>query len=66
MTAPPVRLTLRDRLLDAEQARAEVTIATQIGTYRGVVRDVGVDCVSISTHQGTADLALFHIISLEW
>ncbi len=66
MTTPPARRTLRDQLLDAEQARAEVTIETATGNHRGFIKEVGVDYATLKTEQGETDCALFHIVSVDY
>ena len=53
--------TLRDVLLDAEQARRSVTVNLLGMTASGAVDDVGIDHVTLVTDSGTVDLALFWI-----
>jgi len=66
MTGTPLRCTLRDRLLEAEQVRHPVTVQMVGAIHGGLVEDVGVDYVTIRTERGEVDCALFHVVSITW
>jgi hypothetical protein len=64
MTTTRARRTLRYLLCEAEQTRSEITLQVLGMTHQGVVRDVGVGYVTIDTHTGPVDCALFHVVSM--
>ncbi len=62
---PPLRRTLRDSLIEAEQLRYPVRLLTAGGrSFTGVLTEVGVDFAEIQTGGGPVDVALFYIESV--
>lgn len=62
---PPLRRTLRDSLIEAEQLRYPVHLRTAGGrSYTGILTEVGVDFAEIRTASGPVDIALFYIESV--
>lgn len=62
---PPLRRTLRDSLIEAEQLRYPVRLRTTGGrSFTGVLTEVGVDFAEIQTGAGPIDVALFYIESV--
>ena len=62
---PPLRRTLRDSLIEAEQLRYPVRLRTAGGrTLSGLLTEVGVDFAEIQTDSGPTDVALFYIESV--
>ena len=64
---PPMRRTLRDSLLEAEQLRHPVSLVTAGGReLAGVLTEVGIDFAEIQTEDRPVDIALFYIESVSW
>ena len=64
---PPPRRSLRDQLFEAEQLRCQLEVSMVTGArIAGTPIDVGVDYVTVDVEGDTVDIALFHIVSLEW
>ncbi len=62
---PPLRRTLRDSLIEAEQLRYPVRLRTAGGrSFTGVLTEVGIDFAEIQTGDGPVDVALFYIESV--
>lgn len=62
---PPLRRTLRDSLIEAEQLRYPVRLRTAGGrSLTGLLTEVGVDFAEIQTDSGPTDVALFYIESV--
>ncbi|MDE0137840.1 MAG: hypothetical protein OXM57_10495 [bacterium] len=62
---PPLRRTLRDSLIEAEQLRHPIRLRTAGGrSFTGVLTEVGVDFAEIQTGDGPVDVALFYIESV--
>ena len=62
---PPLRRTLRDSLIEAEQLRHPVRLRTTGGrSFTGILTEVGVDFAEIQTGGGPIDVALFYIESV--
>ena len=60
------RLTLRDRLLDAEDRSDPIVVSTiDRGVHRGVIDAVGVDHVVILEGEIRRILAISHIVAME-
>ena len=65
--APPMRRTLRDSLIEAEQLRHPVRLVTTGGrSLTGVLTEVGIDFAEIQTEDRPVDIALFYIESVSW
>ena len=61
----PLRRTLRDSLIEAEQLRYPVRLRTTGGrSFSGILTEVGVDFAEIQTRGGPIDVALFYIESV--
>ena len=64
---PPVRRTLRDSLIEAEQLRHPISVVTSGGrTLSGVLTEVGIDFAEVQTEERPVDVALFYIESVSW
>ena len=64
---PPIRRTLRDSLIEAEQLRHPIRVVTAGGrTLAGVLTEVGIDFAEIQTEERPVDIALFYIESVSW
>ena len=62
---PPLRRTLRDSLIEAEQLRYPIHLRMASGkSFTGVLTEVGVDFAEIQTACGPVDVALFYIESV--
>ena len=62
---PPLRRTLRDSLIEAEQLRYPVRLRTAGGrSFTGTLTEVGIDFAEIQTACGPIDIALFYIESV--
>ena len=65
--SPPLRRTLRDSLVEAEQLRHPVRLVTAGGrSVTGVLTEVGIDFAEIQTEECPVDIALFYIESISW
>ncbi len=65
--SPPLRRTLRDSLIEAEQLRHPVRLITAGGrSLAGVLTEVGIDFAEIQTEDRPVDIALFYIESVAW
>ena len=65
--APPIRRTLRDSLIEAEQLRHPVRLVTAGGrTLAGILTEVGIDFAEVQTEDRPVDIALFYIESVSW
>ncbi len=65
--SPPLRRTLRDSLLEAEQLRHPIRVITAGGRrLSGVLTEVGIDFAEIQTEERPVDIALFYIESVAW
>ena len=65
--APPMRRTLRDSLIEAEQLRHPVRLVTAGGrSVTGVLTEVGIDFAEVQTEDRPVDIALFYIESVSW
>ncbi len=65
--SPPIRRTLRDSLLEAEQLRHPVRLVTAGGrSVSGVLTEVGIDFAEVQTEDCPVDIALFYIESVSW
>ena len=64
---PPLRRTLRDSLVEAEQLRHPVRLVTAGGrSVSGVLTEVGIDFAEVQTDECPVDIALFYIESVSW
>lgn len=64
---PPLRRTLRDSLVEAEQLRHPVRLVTAGGrSVSGVLTEVGIDFAEVQTDDCPVDIALFYIESVSW
>ncbi len=64
--SPPLRRTLRDSLVEAEQLRGKVRIRTSSGEiFTGRLSEVGIDFAEISSREESALVALFYVESIE-
>jgi hypothetical protein len=60
------RMTMRDRLLEAEDRSEEVLVAASDGhVYRGVVEAVGLDHIVVRDDEVDRYVAIAHIVALE-
>ncbi|MCY4368564.1 MAG: hypothetical protein OXF41_03875 [bacterium] len=65
--SPPLRRTLRDSLVEAEQLRHPVRLVTAGGrSVTGVLTEVGIDFAEVQTEECPVDIALFYIESVSW
>lgn len=65
--SPPLRRTLRDSLIEAEQLRHPVRLVTAGGrSVNGVLTEVGIDFAEVQTEDCPVDIALFYIESVSW
>lgn len=65
--SPPLRRTLRDSLLEAEQLRHPIRVITAGGRrLSGVLTEVGIDFAEIQTEDRPVDVSLFYIESVAW
>lgn len=64
---PPIRRTLRESLIEAEQLRHPVRLVTAGGrSVTGVLTEVGIDFAEVQTDDRPVDVALFYIESVSW
>ena len=64
---PPMRRTLRDSLIEAEQLRHPVQMVTAGGrSVSGVLTEIGIDFAEVQTEDRPVDIALFYIESVSW
>jgi Protein of unknown function (DUF2642) len=60
------RMTIRDRLLEAEDRSEQVVVAMSDGQmYRGAVEAVGLDHIVISDAEFNRYVAIAHIVAME-
>ena len=65
--SPPLRRTLRDSLLEAEQLRHPIRVITAGGRrLSGVLTEVGIDFAEIQPEERPVDVSLFYIESVAW
>ncbi len=65
--SPPLRRTLRDSLIEAEQLRHPIRVLTAGGrSLSGILTEVGIDFAEIQTEERPVDVALFYIESVAW
>lgn len=63
----PMRRTLRESLIEAEQLRHPVRLVTAGGrSVTGVLTEVGIDFAEVQTEDRPVDIALFYIESISW
>ena len=63
----PVRRTLRDSLVEAEQLRHPVRLVTAGGRcVSGILTEVGIDFAEVQTEDCPVDVAIFYIETVAW